>query len=142
MTPARNRYEILPCGRAVIYIMEGGAEHATLIDAEDLPRVLSVSGKWYAQRRRWTLYAACTIREAGARMTIRLHRFLTDCPADMEVDHIDHDGLNNTRANLRIVTPDDNKQNVREAGYGRDVAERWYEAGCAGSLAAVEEFPF
>ena len=127
-----NRFELLPGGLAVIYINGRGREHATLIDADDLSRVAALNGRWYAQHRRWTWYAAITIREPGKpKRTIRLHRFIMDTPDDMEADHRDHDGLNNTRANLRNVDPEENKQNLREAGEGRDIGERWYEAGCA-----------
>ena len=127
-----NRFEILPCGRAVVYIRGGGVEHATLIDAADLPRVAALHGSWYAQYRRWTWYVAITVREKGnPRRTIRLHRFLMNAPEGMDVDHIDHDGLHNCRSNLRVVEPDENKQNMREWGDGGDIGYRWYEAGCA-----------
>jgi len=105
-----------------------------LIDAADLPAVLSL-GLWYAQRRRWTYYAACTTGPRGHRVTVRLHRFLMQPSADMEVDHVNHDGLDNTRGNLRIVTPDVNKLNLRDEG--RDIGRRWYEAGCV-----YEPLPF
>lgn len=132
---SQNRYELLSGGCAAVYIRGGGAERATLIDAADLPAVLSM-GLWYAQRRNWTWYAACTTSRSGQRVTVRLHRFLMRPPADMEVDHIDHDGLNNTRANLQVVTPDENKENIRPGG-GRDIGRRWYEAGCT-----CEPLPF
>lgn len=124
----RNRYEILPCGLAVVYLMGGGREHATLIDAEDLPKVLVFPGKWYAQRRTWSWYAAATAHIGGRKITVRLHRYLTDAPEDMEVDHTDHDGLNNTRRNLRLVSPEENKANQRPWGEGRDYGYRWYES--------------
>lgn len=74
---------------------------------------------------------AITVRERGKpRRTIRLHRFLMDAPEGMDVDHIDHDGLHNCRSNLRVVEPDENKQNVRAWGEGYDIGRRWYEAGC------------
>ena len=59
--------------------------------------------------------------------------------ADMEIDHVDHDGLNNTRENLRIVSPDENKLNIRPNG-GRDIGRRWYEEGC-GEM-NLEPLPF
>lgn len=34
---------------------------------------------------------------------IRLHRYITDCPKDMVVDHINGDTLDNRMENLRIV---------------------------------------
>lgn len=132
---SRNRYDLLGDGRAVIYIRGGGAEHATLIDTADLPAVLDM-GLWYAQRRQWTWYAACTTGPRRHRVTVRLHRFLMQPPDDMEVDHFDHDGLNNTRDNLRIVSPEENKENIRPGG-GRDIGYRWYEAGCV-----CEPLPF
>ena len=128
-----NRHEILPGGIAVIYLRGGGAEHATIIDAADLPRVAALRGTWYAQRRDWTHYAAITVREHGRRQTIRLHRYLMDPPEGMEVDHLNNDGLDNRRScNLKIVTPEDNRQNMREWGRGSDIIDRWYERGCAG----------
>lgn len=40
-----------------------------------------------------------------------MHRWLTNCPEGMEVDHIDGNGLNNRMSNLRIVTHAQNMQN-------------------------------
>lgn len=128
----RNRYEVLPCGRAIIYLRCAGQERATLIDAADLPRVASLNGMWYAERRKWTLYAYITVREPGKpRYTIRMHRFIMQTPQGMEADHINNDGLNNTRRNLRNVSPEENKTNTRQWGEGYDIGRRWYEARCA-----------
>ena len=135
-----NRHEILPGGIAVIYLRGGGAEHATIIDAADLPRVAAIDYSWYAQRRDWTWYAAATVYNNGRKSTIRMHRYLMNPPEDMEVDHINNDGLDNRRScNLRIVAPEDNRQNTREWGRGVDIIDRWYERGCAGYGA---ELPF
>lgn len=40
-----------------------------------------------------------------------LHRLLMQAPEGLVVDHIDGDGLNNTRANLRVVTHQQNLWN-------------------------------
>jgi len=79
-----------------------------LVDAEDAARVLryrwyrhEVSGKVYARNKR-----------AGY-----LHRFLMEPSAEMEVDHISGDGLDNRRVNLRVCTHAQNQQNrVRAQG--------------------------
>jgi hypothetical protein len=40
-----------------------------------------------------------------------MHRLLTDAPLGLMVDHIDRNGLNNQRSNLRLVTNAENGQN-------------------------------
>lgn len=46
------------------------------------------------------------------RQTVYLHRLILNAPKDLEVDHINHDGLDNRRKNLRLVTSTENKQNL------------------------------
>ena len=45
------------------------------------------------------------------RKTILMHRLILDTPTSLEVDHIDHDGLNNQRYNIRNCTRLDNARN-------------------------------
>lgn len=42
---------------------------------------------------------------------VRLHRYITDCPKDMVVDHINGNTLDNRMGNLRIVTQTENLKN-------------------------------
>ena len=42
---------------------------------------------------------------------VRMHRLIVKCPENMEIDHIDHDPLNNRKSNLRIVTHAQNSKN-------------------------------
>ncbi len=42
-----------------------------------------------------------------------IHRFIMKTQDNMVVDHINHDGLDNTRANLRNCTVSENNRNVR-----------------------------
>lgn len=49
--------------------------------------------------------------------TVLLHRLImgiVDSPRSVLVDHIDHDGLNNTKANLRITNDSGNSRNSRK----------------------------
>ena len=45
---------------------------------------------------------------AGSKL---LHRLILDAPKGMEVDHIDGDGFNNMRSNLRLCTKSQNQHN-------------------------------
>lgn len=47
--------------------------------------------------------------------TVPVHRFVMAPPAGLVVDHIDGDPLNNTRANLRVVTQTENVLNQRKS---------------------------
>ena len=44
---------------------------------------------------------------------IRMHRQITNAPPHFVVDHIDHNGLNNTRKNLRLCTRAQNSLNQK-----------------------------
>lgn len=59
-----------------------------------------------------------------------MHRFLMSPPPGMVVDHIDHNGLNNQRANLRVVTYSQNTHHRRNPakGYTWEGARRKWKA--------------
>lgn len=53
---------------------------------------------------------------------IKLHRLVTDCPKGKEVDHINHNKLDNRKANLRVCNHSDNlknqsKHSTNKSGY-------------------------
>jgi hypothetical protein len=76
-----------------------------MVDAEDYERVSRC--KWCLSRTGNQLYAQ---RRCHGK-TIRMHQFLMNPPKGMVVDHIDGNGLNNRRDNLRICTPQQNAWN-------------------------------
>lgn len=45
--------------------------------------------------------------------TIHLHKLLMWCPPGYQIDHINGDGLDNRLENLRIVTPQQNRRNMK-----------------------------
>lgn len=84
-----------------------------LIDDDDWPLV--ADRKWYAVRDTHCFYAVVnSLTINGKRHRIRMHRIIVNAPPGFEVDHIDGNGLNNTRANLRICTQAENMQNQRK----------------------------
>lgn len=80
--------------------------------SETNPRyVEALRYKWSAVFNRGIWYA---VRSYGTRKTKKqtsLHRFLTNAPSGMFVDHIDGDGLNCTDENMRVCTNAENLMN-------------------------------
>lgn len=89
-----------------------------VIDMCDADRVLA--RKWHVKIKTHACYAYGYFPGPdGKSSSIALHRFILDAPSGVQVDHIDHDGLNNTRANLRLATPRENQWNKRACHHGR-----------------------
>lgn len=70
--------------------------------------------KWcYIRTSEGCEYVMRKIRRDGRQMTILMHRLIVNPQPGYEVDHIDHNGLNNTRGNLRQCTHQENMRNKR-----------------------------
>ncbi|MCO6011461.1 HNH endonuclease [Actinoallomurus purpureus] len=80
-----------------------------LVDDEDYDRVVTV-GKWYANPSDRTFYARKNFWRDGRCTSIRMHNLITGWPY---VDHINGNGLDNRRANLRPATQAQNAKNRR-----------------------------
>ncbi len=84
------------------------------VDDDDFERLSKF--RWHAAPDGATFYAARGIRLPGNRTEIfRMHRDIMNPPSGMMVDHIDHDGLNNQKSNLRSCTKSQNMRNRRGA---------------------------
>jgi hypothetical protein len=99
---------------AIIGLLDrrGAVAAETIIDRADLDRVLQ--HRWTLQRTR-THYART--RSADGR-TVYLHRFLIGAQPGRMVDHHNHNGLDNRRANLRECSVGQNSFNRRGAVSG------------------------
>jgi len=90
--------------------------HVAIVDADDYPLVSA--HKWRANEKYRVDGALCvhamrTIKVDGKETAQFLHRLLMNAPSGAQVDHIDGNGLNNTRANLRLCTNAENGRNRR-----------------------------
>ncbi len=84
-----------------------------IVDPEDYEELARF--KWFAMRSRRGLYAIRMVKASdGSRKKIRMHRAILDVPQGKFIDHINHNGLDNRRANLRIVTNLQNSWNKRK----------------------------
>jgi hypothetical protein len=81
-----------------------------LVDEEDYEKV--VPHKWRAYRG----YVETKVGGRKDRKTILLHRFLMNAPKGIDVDHINHDPLDNRKSNLRIVPHYLNTHNRKKQG--------------------------
>jgi hypothetical protein len=84
------------------------AKRCTLVDAKDLALVRAK--RWLADDREQTAYVRCVSRCGKYREY--LHRLIMGPPPEpgLTVHHIDGNGLNNTRANLRWATPEEQRE--------------------------------
>jgi hypothetical protein len=91
--------------------------YEAIIDASDVEGV--ADALWFASVSRKkdgsirTVYAARHFGPRSNVKTIPLHREIMNAPDGLEVDHIDGDGLNNRRSNLRLATRAENVRNMR-----------------------------
>ena len=96
--------------RTLRIVRKDGSEHVVLYDAMDADTVDS---------RNWSIsaaspglfYAITTIQEPNCkRRFVTMHVMLMGRPW---IDHINHNGLDNRRSNLRLATPAQNAANKR-----------------------------
>jgi hypothetical protein len=104
-----------------------------LVDDDDFDWLMD-AGPWQFACGR---YGRRFEQQDGKRTVVWMHRAILKPPRDRQVDHIDGNGLNNKRANLRVATMRQNLYNrptQREAGVfpywdGQDKwrAQIWHE---------------
>lgn len=77
-----------------------------LVDDEDFNRVSHLS--WYASKSRNVFYAKHTPYKM---VPINMHRLIMNPPKGVQIDHINGNGLDNRRKNLRFATNGQNMAN-------------------------------
>ncbi len=89
-----------------------------MVDDEDFEKLSQYN--WSARKTKsGNIYVSCMYwipktKETASRNTnLSMHRVVTDTPSGLEVDHIDGNGLNNQKSNLRGVTPTQNSHNSK-----------------------------
>jgi DNA-binding XRE family transcriptional regulator len=112
-------------------ILNSGA--IALVDDEDYEIVSQY--KWQEAKairegKYYTSYAlAKSCGSNKTRKTISMHRLIMNTPAQLVVDHINHNGLDNRKENLRNVTRSENQRNLRPGSQPRHLNFNWRENG-------------
>ena len=109
------------CGHTPNEIAEALAEGAKLlpltqgkvaiVDAEDFDRFKKY--KWHISKSSRTFYASRNKNRKICHKELYMHRLIINVPPGMFVDHINHNGLDNRRKNLRLCTAQQNARNNR-----------------------------
>jgi len=107
-------YRKLHCGYAFRKIPLTQGKYA-IVDPEDYEELSKY--KWFAIRSKRGFYAARSVgtnRHGAKQKTVRMHQVILKPPAGKFVDHINHNGLDNRKSNLRICTMQQNSWNMRK----------------------------
>lgn len=95
---------------SIAYVKLGSGEEA-IVDVDALPRMARFS--WQALRTASNVYVTGNSYVSdGPRYCVNLHRLVMGYPKGLEVDHINRNGLDNRRCNLRVCTRQENARNV------------------------------
>ncbi|MCG7852853.1 MAG: HNH endonuclease, partial [Methanosarcinaceae archaeon] len=83
------------------------------VDPEDYERLAGY--EWFCAKRRGNFYGARmgAIGESGKRGIVYMHREVIEVGKGMVADHVNHDGADNRKANLRAATRGENGCNKR-----------------------------
>ena len=86
--------------------------YKALIDDEDFNQVNKF--KWSIAIRKRNFYAQRSYIKNGKPSIMLLHRYILNPCNNIQIDHIDHNGLNCQRSNLRLATNAQNSYNQRK----------------------------
>jgi hypothetical protein len=94
-----------------------GDQFTVLLDEADYVQFVENDRyKWWIRKvstRPWVDSAYVMGTDKHAKKEVALHRVMLDAPKGMVVDHINRNGLDNRRSNLRLCTHRENMQNRR-----------------------------
>jgi hypothetical protein len=101
-----------------------------LVDDEDFERLQRY--RWFVNERGPCRHAYRCWMKNGVKGRIYLHREILGAPSGMVVDHINGNGLDNRRINLRLCTQKQNRRNQRKPARGKTSSYKGVSksAGC------------
>ena len=107
-----------------------------VVDNEDYERCMQY--KWYSKIDQKNIYAKhnCKRVKGKTRVVLSIHRFILNITdRSISVDHIDGNGLNNRKSNLRVCSHLHNSMNkTRNSGVSKYKGVCWHK--CSGKWSA------
>ncbi len=88
-----------------------GKGRFALVDDRDFERLSKYT--WYLYKNQWNEYATRVTYCPGKVRRVAMHRDILKTKLGFIIDHVDNDGLNNQRSNLRYATYSQNSINTR-----------------------------
>lgn len=88
---------------AYIYIKDKSSFQKAIIDAEDVDKCKEI-GIWSLTKAGYII---------NCKTGIYLHRYIMNCPNDLEIDHVNHNLLDNRKSQLRFATSSQQKMNTK-----------------------------
>lgn len=85
-----------------------------IIDLEDINKIENYKWRVKKDKKHNTMYCLSDIVINKKHKSLNIHRIIMNCPEDKIIDHIDRNGLNNRKNNLRIVDISTNGKNSRK----------------------------
>jgi hypothetical protein len=102
-----------------------------LVDDEDFEELNQF--KWGVQKEKNTFYVKRMVWIGNKRTSVKMHRFIMKLKEGnkLVVDHINHNGLDNQKSNLRVCTSLQNNWNATSAknSSSKYLGVSWYRAG-------------
>ena len=95
-----------------IHLLRGQIAIVDDSDYEELMRY-----RWHANSYG---YAVCSLFNKSKETRLFMHRVIMNPPADMQVDHINGNKLDNRRSNLRVCTRAENSKNRKKQSTSRN----------------------
>lgn len=124
-----NKRKVDSSGKHVIISLNKGK--TTIIDAEDYNKIKMYT--WRTFKCKNTCYVTSDASVSGGlrKKTLLLHRLILDLKRGISVDHINGDGLDNRRNNLRIATKQQNgfNRNKNKERNGKKCSSKYKGVG-------------
>ena len=99
-----------------------------VVDDGDYDLVSQYRWNPYWSKKAKTFYATASIKKNDKWVTMMMHRLILKPDNSESVDHRNHNGLINTRSNIRVVTHQQNMMNRQsQIGSSRYKGVSWYK---------------